>query len=83
MAEQDSVTATESYQSGGFSVRSSMGRVDNVIVEGDSDTRTYEATSIDDDNAIVVQAFNRSDGSEAGEGTDLSDDTITYRASRL
>lgn len=83
MTEQESLSGPESYPTGGFSVRSNLGRVNNVIVDGDSDTYEYEASSIDDNNAFVVQAWDRSDGTEAGAGTDLSEETVTYSAARL
>lgn len=79
----DDVSGPSSYPTGGFSVRTDLGRVDRAVAEGDSLDNGYEVTSIADDNALVIQAYDKAAGGEIAGGTDLSDDTVTYLAKRL
>ena len=82
-SESEEVSAPDSYPTGGFSVRSNLGRVDRALAEGDSLDNGYEVTSIASNNAMVVQAYDKAAGGEIGAGTDLSGDTVTYIAERL
>lgn len=83
VTESNDTSGPTSYPTGGFSVRTNIGRVDEALVEGDSGTNVYEKTSVGDNNAIVIQAFSQASGGEIAAGTDLSGDTITYTAYML
>lgn len=82
-AEADSVSGPSSYASGtGFSIRSNLGRVDEVDVE--IDNASWEArASVADDNAIVAQFYSQGSGTEVADATDLSADTVHWTAHRL
>jgi len=79
LQETDHVSGPNSYATGGFSVRTNIGRVDNQIVEGDNATYEFRA-SVADNNAIVVSAYSQSTGTEVAANTDLSGVTVTYTA---
>lgn len=86
-SEMNSVSGPQSYDSAtGFSVRSDLGRVDEVEVwAGEEDsTKPFDATAeVADDNAIVISAFSQDTGVEAQDDTDLSGITFTWIAERL
>lgn len=85
--EDNSVDGPASYPSGGFSVRTDLGRVDEVIVhagESGDGQKPFDATAVvQDNNALVVSAFSQPTGVEAAAGTDLSNITFSYTAQRL
>lgn len=86
-AEEDAVVGPASYPTGGFTIRSDLGRVDEVIVhaqESGDNQKPFDATAeVQDDNAIVVSAFSQATGVEAAAGTDLSAITFSWTAHRL
>lgn len=71
-----------SYPSGGYSMRSKLGRVDSAHAEIDSGEYQAHVESINDNNALVIQVYSQG-GSEVGGGTDLSDETVRTDSSRL
>lgn len=83
VTEADSTSGPGSYPTGGFSIQTNIGRVDQAMVEGDNGTYDYELNSVASHNVVVVQAYNNSTGSEVSSNTDLSGDTITYAAYML
>lgn len=86
-AEEDTVAGPTSYPTGGFTVRSDLGRVDEVIPhagESDDGQKPFDATAlVQDDNAIVISAFSQATGVEAQAGTDLSGIDFSWTAHRL
>lgn len=81
--EADETSGPSSYPTGGFSVRSNLGRVDRAMAEIDDLDTGVEVTSVSDDNALIVQAYDKAAGGEIASGTDLSDNTVTHFATRL
>lgn len=81
--EADSISGPGSYESGvGFSIRSNLGRVDEVDVEVNN--ADYEArASVADNNAIVATFHSQASGTELPDAADLSTDTVHWTAYRL
>lgn len=83
LTEADSTSGPGSYPTGGFSIQTRMGRVDQAIVEGDNGAYDYKLNSVASHNQIVVQAYSQGSGTEVAANTDLSGDTVTYTAYML
>ena len=86
--EADSVSGPSSYTSGdGFSVRSNLGRVDQVDPEIDNNLWEARLDSIASNNTMVFQFFSQSTSGasapEAPDGTDFSGDKVHWTAHRL
>lgn len=79
----DSASGPSSYPTGGFSVSTDLGRVDEASV--DIDNPLYEARldSVTSKNSLLVEAYSQASGTELAAGTDLSTDSVTYTAHRL
>lgn len=81
-SDHDSTSGPGSYSTGGFSIRTNLGRVDEFDV--DAADATYEAqASVSDNNALVVEAHAQDGTGETAAGTDLSGVTFHYSAYRL
>ena len=75
-----------SYPTGGFSVRSSLGRIDDASVsadDGDWEARVTAVGSGDRANFCNVQVYSQDGSGEAADGTDLSDTSFLLRTERL
>lgn len=60
-----------SYNTGGFSYTSKLGRVDTAQAEIQSTSQTAKVTSITSDNIVVVQLFSQGTGVAAEEGQEI------------
>lgn len=82
MSETNSESPPASYPSGGFTVSTDLGRVDEAIVQ--IDNASWEARlESTDETEMVVGVYSQGSGNEAAAGTDLSDDSVSYTAARL
>lgn len=87
--EDDSVPGPETYPSGGFTIDSGLGRVDEVIVtageSADSGSKPFDATAtVQNHNEILVQAHSQASGVEVADQTEgLQNVTFSWTAQRL
>lgn len=81
--QTSSESGPSSYPTGGFSIRTGLGRVDEALVQNGNASYEARLDSISDNNAIVVTMYSQGTGTELAAGTDLSDDSVTYQAKRL
>lgn len=75
-----------SYSSGGFSVRSSLGRVDEASVSGQQEGQEARVTATgsgDRANYVNVQLYSQGSGNQLQADTDISGDTYILRSERL
>lgn len=82
-AETSSEAAPSSYPTGGFTVSTDLGRVDEAMVEGDDGSWEVRLDSVSSKTDLDVQVFSQDGTGEAAGGTDLSGMGITYDAKRL
>lgn len=76
------------YQTGGFSYSSALGRVDTAIAQIQSTSQSAKVTSIVNNNTVVVQVFSQGSGVAGEEGQEVADglniaDSIHLTAYRL
>lgn len=91
MAEaQDDVTGATgdtSYNTGGISYTSKLGRVDMAVANIQSTSNSAKVTSINSPNQIVIQLFSQGTADAADEGQELEEkfiaDNIQVTAYRL
>lgn len=82
----DTETGPSSYPTDGFSVRTSLGRVDRASASVDDGAREARVTgtgSLDTANYVTVQVFEQDTASEVSGGTDLSGDEYLIDSKRL
>lgn len=75
-----------SYSTGGFSVRSSLGRVDDATVSVDSPDYEARVTGTGDDdraNYANIQIYSQDGTGEVAADTDITEDTFVLRTNRL
>lgn len=75
-------TGPSSYPSGGFSLRTDLGRVDEATVEAQDGDWEAVNSGTTGNNHIQTAVFSQG-GNEAQAGTDLSSINFTYDAYRL
>lgn len=81
--EPNNVAGPSSYPTGGFSIRTNLGRVDQAIIQGDNSARSYKVQSTPTNHIVATAHSAGSSGTELASGTDLSSDNIVYDAYRL
>lgn len=80
--EAESNSGPSSYPTGGFSVTSDLGRIDEIIL--DAQNASWEAIrESTSDNSVVVGVYSQGTGTEAAAGTDLSGVDFTHIAFQL
>lgn len=75
-----------SYSTGGFSVRSSLGRINDATVSvdnGDWEARVTNIGTGDRANFANVQVYSQDGSGEAANNTDIESDTFVLRSERL
>lgn len=76
------------YQTGGYSYTSKLGRVDTAQAEIQSTSQVAKVTSIVSDNTVVIQLFSQGSGVAGEEGQEIDNgvnvqDNISLVAYRL
>lgn len=82
----DTATGPQSYDTGGFSVRTSLGRVDRAtasVDNGDREARVTDTGSQDTANYVNIQVYQQGGAGEVSQDTDLSGDEFLIDAKRL
>lgn len=64
-----------SYNTGGFSYTSRLGRVDTASAEIQSSSQSAKVTEITSDNVVVVQLFSQGTATAGDEGQEIDNDT--------
>ena len=79
----NSVAGPTSYNTGGFTIPTDLGRVDEATLQIDNSSFETRVDSIASNNQIAAQVFSQGSGTEASQDSDFSGDTVTYQAYRL
>jgi hypothetical protein len=83
ISDVDTVAGPDSYPTGGFSIKTSLGRISDTAVS--TDAPGYEAREVGagDPEWLRIEVHSQDGTSEVAGGTDLSGDNFTYQAFRL
>lgn len=71
------------YNTGGFTISTNLGRVDEFIVYANGSGYEARYASTESNNQAVVTVHSQGSGDEVGDDTDLTGETFTYTAYRL
>lgn len=82
-SESLSQDGPSSYPSGGFSIRTNLGRVDEAMVQTDDMGFDAKVSQVTDNNVLQVAVVSQDSGNEVSDSTDLSGVSFTYDAYRL
>lgn len=83
LSETSEVTGPNSYQSGGFTISTDVGRVDEASIEVSSDDTWIAQVTDTNTTSIIATVRSMDSGNEAANDTDLSAVEFTYTAHRL
>lgn len=72
--QDDAKDGQNSYNTGGFSYVSTLGRVDAAFAYIQSTSQTAKVTSINSPNEVVVQLFSQGSADAADEGQEIDAD---------
>lgn len=74
--QQDAADSGHSYNTGGYSYVSNLGRVDAAIAQVHADSITAKVTGINSPNEVVVQLFSQGTGDAGEEGQEIDGDQV-------
>lgn len=80
--ESDTVSGV-TYNTGGFTVNTNLGRVDEAMVEARGSLYEARFDSVISNNGLVVTVHSQASGDELADDTDLTGENFTYTAYRL
>lgn len=89
LSEVDTVSGPATYNTGGFTINTNLGRVNEALVNffgtAPSSVAAHEARlqSIVSNNGLLVTVHSQDTGDEFADNTDLSDAEFSYNAHRL
>lgn len=86
--QPDATDDDNTYQTGGFSYSSALGRVDSAQAQIQSTSQSAKVTNVTSDNIVVIQVFSQGTGNAVTNGKEVQNglniaDTIHLTCYRL